>query len=302
MKLSRDFYFYTLSVMLLAASFYYSRSVNVYQITIHLLSLVFIYLTIFKDSDKDKEAADKRKSKNCGKKQDKTVVQCLQNQCHKATSSDECNKYARCQWNNNTCTTKQVLCENLDKSACNTKDCQWNNRHDRCFWKQRAPEGEYNALYDAEKTGLNAKCFKSSDPPDLKNISLNDFVNDSVYMSCISACAVGDDTCIKRCKLDSAKRSKCEAADGFKYDKKRKTCDKFYSMAEIEAEKAALETEKAEVATHDHDDQVLGYKRAQLFQMNRDYLLVYFFKSLLLLITILVNINVIILLKNYKNP
>lgn len=294
MKLSRDFYFYTLSVMLLAASFFYSRSVNPYQITIHLLSLVFIYLTIFKVSDKDK-----RKSKDCGVKRDKTVAQCLQNQCHKATTSDECKKYARCQWNNNTCMTKQILCENLDKTACNTKDCQWNNGKNRCFWKQRAPDGEYDAIYDAENHGLNAKCFKSSEPPDLKNVSLNDFVNDSKYMRCVSACAAGDEMCIKRCKLDSAKRSKCEAADGFKYDMKRKTCDKFYSMAAVEAQKAV---DEAGVEPHDHDVEIVGYKRAQLFQMNRDYLLVYFFKSLLLLITILVNINVIILLKNYKNP
>lgn len=292
-----NFYFYTLSVMLLTASFFYSRSVNPYQITIHLLSLFFIYLTIFKVTDKEADAAKKKSKDRCGKKINKTVVQCLQNQCHKAVTSDECNKYARCQWNNNTCTTKQILCENLNKTTCNTKDCQWNNGNNRCFWKQRAPEGEYDALYDAEKYGLNAKCFKSSEPPDMNNVSLNDFVNDSMYMRCVGACREGE-KCIDRCKLDSAKRSKCEAADGFKYDMKRKTCDKFYSIADIEAEKAAL----ADVVAHDHDVRIEGYKRSQLFQMNRDHQLVYFFKALLLLITILVNINVIIFLKNYKNP
>lgn len=291
MKLSRDFYFFTLSAMLLAASHFYSLSVNRYQITIHLLSIFFIYITIIKVSDADKA---KRKPKGCGKRKSKTVVQCLQNQCHKAATSDECNKYARCQWNNNSCMTKQILCENLDKTACNTKDCQWNNRNNRCFWKQRAPEGEHDILYDAEKHGLNAKCFKSSEPPDMKIISLNDFVNDSVYMKCISDCS--DDKCIDRCKLDSARRSKCEASDGFKFDMKRKTCDKFYSIADVEADKV-----EADVVAHDHDANIVGYKRANLFQMSKDHLLVYFFKALLLLITVLVNINVIIFLKNYKN-
>ena len=301
MRLSSDFYFYILSVMLLAASFFHSRSVNPYQIIIHLLSLVFIYLTIFKVSDKNKDK-DKIKSADCGINKNKTVAQCLQNQCHKATTSDECKKYARCQWNNNTCMTKQILCENLDKTACNTNDCQWNNGQNRCFWKQRAPDDEYDALYDAENHGLNAKCFKSSKPPDLNNVSLNDFVNDSKYTRCINACATADETCINKCKLDSAKRSKCEAANGFKYNMITKTCDKFYSMAEIDAQKTEIDAQKAKIEAHDHNMKIDGYKRAQSFQMNRDHLLVYFFKSLLLLITILVNINVIILLKNYTNP
>jgi hypothetical protein len=112
-------------------------------------------------------------------------------------------------------------------------------------------------------------------------------------MKCVGACT--DEKCIDRCKLDSARRSKCEASDGFKFDMKRKTCDKFYSTSDIENEK------EADVVAHDHDVDVVGLKRSNLFQMNTEHLLVYFFKALLLLITVLVNINVIIFLKNYKN-
>jgi hypothetical protein len=292
MILSRNFYFYTLSVMLLATSHFYSRSVNPYQIIIHLLSIFFIYITLFKETNTEASKKSKGCDKNGGKK-NKTIVQCLQSQCINATST-ECSKYARCQLNNTTCSTKLTLCENLDKTTCNIKDCMWDNKNNRCSWNQpNLDKSDYNSLYDAETYGLNTTCFKSSNPPDLNNVSLNDYVNvkDSVYSKCIEACTNDNAKCIESCKIDSAKRRKCEAADGYKFDVKRKTCDKFYDTY-------SNNDTSTDAIAHDHD--VIGYKRAQLFQINSDNPLMYFFKALLIVIIILVNINVIIFLENYK--
>ena len=217
----------------------------------------------------------------------------------------------RCQWNTGgeTCTTKQTLCENLNKNTCDesSNDCSWDFSSNRCLWnKQNMDYGinEYNNFYDAETYGLNKPCFKVKDAPNLNDVLSKDFVEDRLYMSCKEKCHM-DAKCIDKCKLDSAKKVKCEASKGYKYDVKRKTCNKFFSMNESE--------KLVKMKEHNHfgDDKIkamaekcapVGYKRSQLFKMSQDQQLLNMFKGFIILVVILLNINAIKLLNNYKKP
>lgn len=312
MKLSRNAYFILFSIILLGLSHLHSQSMNPVQISIHVFSLLFIYIVAFKESSNKTVCCNKPKIHSDDSKQKKpTIVQCLQNQCSKATESQECSKYVRCQWNTggNTCTTKQTLCENLNKETCNesSKDCSWDVSNNRCSWrKQNIDYGmnDYNNLYDAETYGLNKPCFKVKDAPNLNDVSSKDFVEDRLYEMCKNNCK-NHDKCIERCKLDSAKKQTCETSEGYKYDVKRKTCNKFFSMSESE--------KLVKMKEHNHlgDDKMhaigekcapVGFKRSQLFKMSQDQQLLNIFKGFIILIVILLNINAIKLLNNYKKP
>ena len=309
MKLSsRNIVFIIFSIIMLGLSHLYSRSMNPVQISAHVFSLLFIYIVAFKEAPNKTMCCNKKpKNHSDDATQKKPIVtECLQNQCTKAASLQECGKYVRCQWIDGNCTTKHNLCENLNITTCNdsSKDCSWDDANNRCSWnKQHMNYGinEYSNLYDAETYGLNKPCFKVTDAPNLNDVSLKDFVDSLGFRSCAAKCSKTDQKCIDKCKLDSLRKLKCETSEGYKYDVKRKTCNRFYSMSESE--------KNVKMKAHNHLGAKIhiggkcapvGYKRTQLFKMSQDRQLFNLFKVFVFVIVILLNINVIKLLNNYK--
>ena len=98
--------------------------------------------------------------------------------------------------------------------------------------------------------------------------------------------------------INSAKKIECNSSKGYLYNTLKNKCNKFFSTN--------INTKQKKKHTHSNDtiqnetNDLIGYTRINLFKMNPDHLLMNFFKCFAIVIVILLNINVIKLLKNNK--
>ena len=181
--------------------------VNFMQITIHLISIVFIYLLFKKRHPEDISHFQKNPLKD-DFTVDKEVRKCLQSQCVKAATETECNKYARCKWDNG-CKPKAVQCDELEKNNCNQHtDCILNNT--ACSWNHKVLPGKIIN----ETSSLNKYCFKRRGAFDLKNV--NEYVEDNEYIACID----DESNTTEECKQKAKVKLECNHLKNHVYDGK----------------------------------------------------------------------------------
>jgi len=287
-------FIYTVIVLsLIVLTYKYSNKNKFhYQSILHVMSAIFIYDTVIKS----------HKSSPCIKSltpptqlSNNALETCLQDVCSKSVTRDECEKYKRCDWDPKgvKCHTKFNLCQDLNTDQCNSNtDCKMTqaagSTQNRCQWKNSD---------DDHKIGLNKLCFKTKNtnsyPPNVSQVSPNDFVHDINYDRCIKKNTdTGEPTQIS-CQVNSAKKLLCESTVGYKFDIKKNNCNRFYSQHD---------SHETQQIAHEHNNRAPpkhGFKQSTLYKIENDESLAMCFKSILIMFVLLVNFGLIKIFKSF---
>jgi len=258
---------------------------QLFQVAVHLISMVFLYL-LFKKKNTCKSFTHSRSILPPIDKQ------CFKQQCSKAATDNECNKYARCTWSNGSCKSKDVQCDELqpavkhmDRFNCNAAThCKLSGDH--CDWNFETLQSGPRPKIINETTGLNKYCSKRRGAFKIKN--LNEFVEDGSYVQCVNDQNIDNDVCQQSAKI----KLECNSIEGHTYNEAHATC----RSLNFETSKVK-DTKK--VPPHHHSGEQLKNTGviaknmfvSDLFIIKHDTILTYYVNTLIVVLVILTNIG-----------
>jgi hypothetical protein len=282
MNVSEIMYLFFCIIILIFAHRNSIESTYYIQLTIHLVSLIFIYIVYVKQKDNKNRNINQETELFSSIKQCRPELKsCLKNVCQYNNTKESCDEYNRCSWNeeNTVCETKRNLCEDLSiKNECNqNNECNWNTESNKCLWNKTNNIStrlhskcddvpKYNETCDVEEYGLNkSRCFKAVGiPAKLDNLS------------------------------NICKKHECESKLGYKVNSNLK-CVKFYEPYQTDSNKLCKKTMKTNT-THQHDNSTFTNTilqntiKSELYIKRNDNSSRFIIKVFILLIIILANI------------
>lgn len=257
----------------------------IFQISIHIISVVAMYIYFFKSGKKCKI------SNKVKEKQDTNPV-CFKQQCVKAATENECGKYARCTWSSGKCKAKDVQCDELqpgktptDRFTCKRmSECKLEG--DSCKWNHGLLQSGSKPKIIDETTGLNKYCSKRIGKFDMKNLS--EFVEDGSFLECVNDSDMTQEICETNAKM----KLECNSLEGHTFDETNSVCKGLLF-------KTSKVREKGRVPPHNHTSEQLKATTAipknaymsDIFIMRDETILRYYLSSFILLVVILTNIG-----------
>lgn len=251
----------------------------VLQFVVTIFSVSFLYI-FFKPSGSKLACRSKKKS-------DKTSQyskECFQQQCVKAATENECNKYARCNWSTTKkeCSPKEVQCDDIDVITCSrSSDCSL--RDGKCTWNDKLLQSGPRPKIINETSGLNKHCLKRGGEFRVKN--LNEYVEDESFENCKKNGDISD------CQYQARVKLECNHLLGKSYDETRQACRTLdFTAKEVKSIPS--------VPPHDHTGnegfsaQETGSRKiSNLFVMRDEVILRYYFVAMVVFIVILTNVG-----------
>ena len=271
----------------------------VFQISIHAISIAFLYIYFFGGS-KVYARKDTTTTSSCKPKVANPVdAKCFKQQCDKAATETECDKYARCTWSaggtsgaTGRCMAKVIQCDELrplnkpvDRFKCgNATHCKLDG--DTCEWHQELLQSGPKPKIINETSGLNKYCSKRKGKFNIDNI--NEFAEDEYFVECMQDKSSARATCEQNAKI----KLECNSLEGHTFDKTNALC----KGLKFEATKVK---ERPIVPPHEHKSEVLkatatlpreGFM-SDLFVIKDETVLRYYMNAFVLAVVVLTNIG-----------